>query len=231
MPKSDVQWKRRGIVTSTNKPEKGSTRTPVKRYRELEQNIKKALTTSDEYTDEESSASPDTDASSSDNSREATPQYESTDEAPSPENTTISEEARDVVHMEDLRRQLNFWHRARKKRQANRNNHRPSPKRGSFKAHRKSSKPSPIPKRSKRPSTKMLSVERTTSSHGKIPRTDAQHRSINKTHTVTTLQQVHRPSIPPQRCDPLPSIEHKTPPFSLRPGYSEQQCQPYTPIS
>ena len=113
MPKSDVQWKRRGIVTSTNKPEKGSTRTPVKRHRELDQNIKKAVTTSYEYTDEESSASPDTDASSSDNSREATPQYEITDEAPPPETTTISE-ARAVVHMEDLRRQLNFWHYARK---------------------------------------------------------------------------------------------------------------------
>ena len=130
-----------------------------------------------------------------------------------------------------FQKKLNFWHQARKKRQANRNNHRPSPKRGSFKAHRKSSKPSPTPKRSKRPPTKVLSVEMTTSSHGKIPRTDAQHRSINKTHTVTTPQQVHRPSIPPQRCDPLPSIEHKTPPFFLPPGYSEQQCQPYTPIS
>ena len=207
MPKPEVQWKR-GKGISINKPEECSTRAHVKRHRELKHNLIIALTTSEEYTDEEYSASPDTDDSSSENSREATPQYEITDEAPPPETTTISE-ARAVVHMEDLRRQLNFWHYARKKRQANRNNHRPSPKRGSLKAHRKPSKPSRTPKRSKRPPTKVLSEEITTSSHGKIPRTGARHRSTNKTHTVTTLQQVDRPPIPPQECDPPPSTEHK----------------------
>ena len=207
MPKPEVQWKReKGI--SINKPEQCSTRARVNRHRELKHNLIKALTTSEEYTDGEYSASPDTDVSSSDSSRMGTTQYEITDEAPPPENITISE-ARVEVHMEGLRRQLNFWHYARKKRRTNRSNHRPSPKRGSLKAHRKSRKTSRTPKRSKRSPTKVLSEEITTSSHGKIPRTGARHRSTNKTHTATTPQQVDRPPIPPQGCDPLPSTEHK----------------------
>ena len=113
MPKPEVQWKRRKGV-STNKPEECSTRAQVKRHRELKHNLIKALTSSEEYTDEEYSASPDTDDSSSDTSCEATPQYEITDEAPPPETTTTSE-AKAVLHMEDLRRQVNFWHYARKK--------------------------------------------------------------------------------------------------------------------
>ena len=211
MPKPDAQWKRRGIVTSTNKPEKGSTRTPVKRYRELEQNIKNALTTSDEYTDGESSASPDTDVSFSDNSPEATPQYESTEEALSPENITISEGTRNTIHVEDLRRQLNCWDRARRKRAAKINNQGTSPKRGGYKARRKLRKHSPTPKRSKRPPTKVLSEETATSSQEKIPKTDAQHCSTDKTYKATTPQQVHRSVTPPQRSDPLPPTEHKTP--------------------
>ena len=207
MPKPEAQWKRRNCVL-TKKPVGCSTRGQVKRHKELKHNLITAMTILEEYTYEEYSASPDTDDSSSDTSCEATPQYEITDEAPLPETTTISE-ATAVLHMEDLRRQLNFWHYARKTRQANRNNHRPSPKRRSLKAHRKPSKPSRTPKRSKRPPTKVLSEEITTSSHGKIPRTGARHRSTNKTHTVTTLQQVDRPPIPPQECDPPPSTEHK----------------------
>ena len=113
MPKPEAQWKTRNGVL-TKKPVGCSTRGHVKRHKELKHNLIIALTTSEEYTYEEYSASPDTDDSSSDTSCEATPQYEITDEAPPPETTTTSE-AKAVLHMEDLRRQLNFWHYACKK--------------------------------------------------------------------------------------------------------------------
>ena len=124
MPPPD--GKRRRKATSSNKQKWSSTRTPAKRYREPERSITKALTSSGDYTDGESSDSPGTDASFIDNTPEATPQDEGTEEASSPENTTISEATRDTIHMEDLTRQLNFWDRARRKRAAKRNNQRPA---------------------------------------------------------------------------------------------------------
>ena len=207
MPKPE--WKRREKATSTNQQKKSSTRTPAKRYREPERSITKALTSSGEYTDGESSDSLDTDASFIDNTPEATPQDEGTEEASSQENTAISEATRSMIHMEMLTSQLNFWDRERRKRSAKRHNQGTRSKRGCYKPRRKSRSYSPTPKRSKRSPTKVLSEEITTSSHGKIPRMGARHRSTNKTHTVTTRQQVDRPPIPPQECDPPPSTEHK----------------------
>ena len=101
MPKPEKQWTRRnGVIIK--KPVGWSTRDQVKRHKELKHNLNTAPTTSEEYTYEDYSVSPDTDDSSSDTSCAATTQYEVTDEAP-PQESTTTFEAKAVFHMEHVR--------------------------------------------------------------------------------------------------------------------------------